>query len=277
MAKRLDTGAIEMDDGRIIYADSVILGQDVPELVRLLTPPPHFVGFTGRGGAAGSASSGGGSGGSGSGSGGIGPGGFPGPSGSTGVDGDDGNQGNQGVVGLGVQGPQGFQAPQGNQGVSGPGVQGPQGNQGDEGEQGDVGDEIQGPQGNQGLAGSGVQGPQGNQGNQGVEGSTTSQIASGTYTGDGAASQTITTGLTIPPKMVFVHVIGPTSNIVAPVAIFKPTLLAGSDTAFIQPSGTLIQAIAVISISGNNFNALLGSGQKSANNTGTTYHWVAIG
>lgn len=155
MAIRLPDGSIQMSDGRLIYANSLINAQDLIEILPLFIPPPVWPFISGGGG-----------GGSGSGT----P-GARGADGAAGTDGADGNQGFQGP-GIGNPGPQGNQGNQGNQGVGGAqgnqGGAGPQGLQGNQGNQG-----VLGNQGNQGVAGTGVQGPQGNigvQGNQGNQG-----------------------------------------------------------------------------------------------------------
>lgn len=191
MATRLPDGSIQMADGRILYANSVILAQDLLELLPLFTPPPLWPFVSGGGGGGpgpqGPAGSGGGGAGSQGNQGnqgfqGTNP-GVQGPQGNIGTQGPQGNigvQGAQGPQGLqGLQGPQGLQGFQGNQGLQGnqgnqglqgtnPGVQGPQGIQGLQGS----GSGVQGPQGNQGLQGTnpGVQGPQGLQGFQGLQG-----------------------------------------------------------------------------------------------------------
>jgi len=198
VAIRQADGSIKLHDGRIIYANSLILGQDLAEVIPLFSPPPvwPFVGGGGGGagpqGPAGPAGSGGGGAGFQGAQGGLGPQGFqgtnPGPQGNQGDAGPQGNQGNQGLTGAGTQGPQGNLGPQGNQGVAGTGAQGnqgnagpqgalgPQGNQGvagtgTQGNQGSIGPQgALGPQGNQGVTGAGVQGPQGNTGNQGNQG-----------------------------------------------------------------------------------------------------------
>jgi len=136
MAIRLADGSIQMADGRRIFANSVLLAQDLPELLPIFTPPPAWPFVSGGGG------------------------GVPGPQGPAGSGGGGaGTQGNQGFQGPaggggGAQGPQGFQGSAG-----GDGVQGPQGFQGSAGDAG-----VQGPQGFQGN--EGVQGAQGFQGDQ---------------------------------------------------------------------------------------------------------------
>ncbi len=201
MATRLADGSIKLNDGRTIFGNTLILGQDLAELVAFLAPPPAWPFVSGGGGGPGTVGphgppGPGGGGGGGSGSQGFqgfqgavagGPQGAQGPSavgiqGPQGPAGTQGNQGNVGPQGVGVQGPAGSQGNQGNQGNQGvfgpqgqgvqgpqgtnPGVQGPQGNQGFQG----AGGGPQGAQGNQGLQGTnpGVQGPQGNQGFQGA-------------------------------------------------------------------------------------------------------------
>jgi len=175
VAIRLPDGSIKLHDGRIIYANSLILGQDLAEVIPLFSPPPvwPFVGGGGGGsgpqGPAGPAGSGGGGAGFQGAQGGFGPQGFQGT--NPGPQGDLGPQGNQGVAGTGSQGnqgsigPQGSLGPQGNQGVAGTGAQGNQGAAGPQGNQGDVG-----AQGNQGATGAGTQGPQGDIGPQGTAG-----------------------------------------------------------------------------------------------------------
>jgi hypothetical protein len=133
MAIRLPDGSIQMADGRIVYANSVILGADLCEIIALCLPPPAWPFVSGGGG------------------GGPGPQGPAGPAGSGG--GGGGSQGNQGFQGTnpGVQGPQGnvgAQGNQGNQGLTGTGSQGAQGFQGFSG--------LQGSQGFQGLASNAV-------------------------------------------------------------------------------------------------------------------------
>lgn len=106
MARRLPDGSILLSDGRIVYADSIILGQDLCEIIPLCVPPPtwpiargqasaFFVGVVGTGAGAGAGAGGGpgGGGGGGGGSGGgvgpagpAGPVGPQGPSGSLGTD-----------------------------------------------------------------------------------------------------------------------------------------------------------------------------------------------
>jgi len=199
MAIRLPDGSIQMSDGRIIYANSIILANDLIELLPLLIPPPAWPFVSGGGGGgpgpqgpAGPAGSGGGGGGGSQGTQGFqgtNP-GVQGPQGFSGAAGTQGSQGNQGFTGTGAQGFQGLGGPQGNQGLVGSGAQGnqgdegpqgnqgpggaaggPQGNQGPQGPQGIAG--VQGPQGFQGFQGTGVQGPQGilgTQGNQGFQG-----------------------------------------------------------------------------------------------------------
>ena len=42
MARRLADGSIQMADGRIIYANSVIIAADLIEVLPLLIPPPAY-------------------------------------------------------------------------------------------------------------------------------------------------------------------------------------------------------------------------------------------
>lgn len=165
MATRLADGSILMSDGRRLYANSVILAQDLVELMPLFMPSPAWP-FMGGGGSGQSFIN------NTPGANGQGPqgfqgqnGAFGGPQGNQGFQGffgDEGFQGPQGNVGSGVQGPQG----------TNPGVQGPQGFQGFQGFQGPGLQGLQGFQGIQGLQGTnpGVQGPQGLQGFQGIDG-----------------------------------------------------------------------------------------------------------
>jgi len=148
MAVRLSDGSIQMSDGRVIFANSVILAADLIEIIPLITPPPAWPFVSGGGGGGGSGS---------------------GTPGARGADGAPGPQGPQGTnPGLqGPQGPIGSQGNQGNQGVAGSGAQGNQGllgPQGNQGNQGNVGSGAQGNQGNQGNTGAGAQGFQGAQG-----------------------------------------------------------------------------------------------------------------
>ncbi len=135
MAIHQADGSIRLNDGRIVYANSLILAQDLCEIVQLCIPPPTwpFVSGGGGGGA-------------------LGPQGSVGPAGSGGGSGVQGNQGFQGTN----PGPQGLQGFQGNVGPQGVGLQGPQGNQGLQGFQG-----TQGFQGNISpvIGGSGTQYP----------------------------------------------------------------------------------------------------------------------
>lgn len=89
MAIRRPDGTVQMSDGRILYADSTIIAQDVIELIPLFVPPAAwpFVSGGGSGGA-----------------------------GTPGARGIPGAQGPQGTN-PGVQGPQGISGPQGNQGT----------------------------------------------------------------------------------------------------------------------------------------------------------------
>jgi len=178
MAIRLPDGSIQMADGRIIYANSIILANDLIELLPLLIPPPAWPFVSGGGGGpgpqgpAGPAGSGSGGGGGSQGTQGFqgtNP-GVQGPQGLAGAAGTQGSQGNQGFTGTGAQGFQGLGGPQGNQGLVGSGTQGNQGDEGPQGNQG-PGGAAGGPQGNQGPQGiSGVQGPQGIDGTQGFQG-----------------------------------------------------------------------------------------------------------
>jgi len=124
MAIRLPNGSIQMADGRIVYANSLIQAQDLIEILPLLIPPPAWP-FV----------SGGGGGGSGSGT--------PGAPGANGAPGPQGPQGTN----PGVQGPQGFQGSggtgaQGAQGFQGSGGAGAQGAQGFQGPQGALSNDI---------------------------------------------------------------------------------------------------------------------------------------
>lgn len=145
MASILATGEIQYDDGRILFKDSVITGQDYIELSQLL---PKLVKVIGRAGLVGFPfGAGGGFGGPGGGGGGA-PGhdGAPGPQGLTGI---------QGVTGpsMGPQGATGLQGTTGVQGVAGAtGIQGVTGLQGATGVRGATG--LQGPQGGTGIQGS---------------------------------------------------------------------------------------------------------------------------
>jgi len=150
MAIRLPDGSIQMSDGRILYANSVILAADLIEVLPLLIPPPTWP-FMGGGGNGqsfinnNSPSAGGGGGG---GTGANGAQGVQGPQGTN--PGVQGPQGNQGVAGTGAQGAQGLRGFQGFQGT-----QGPQGNQGNLGPQGNIGTGTQGFQGLQGSSSGG--------------------------------------------------------------------------------------------------------------------------
>jgi len=127
MAIRRPDGTIQMSDGRILYADSTVLAQDVIELIPLFVPPAAWPFVSGGGGGGGA--------------------GTPGTRGANGAPGLQGPQGTN----PGVQGPQGNAGPQGNQGLRGPqGNQGPLGPQGNQGSAG-----PQGNQGNQGFQGAG--------------------------------------------------------------------------------------------------------------------------
>lgn len=101
-------------------------------------------------------------------------------------------------------------------------------------------------------------------------------MASGTYTGDGNASQLIVTGLTVPIRMLWVHAIG-AGAIPTPLVIFKPATVAGLETGFLQAtSQTDFSEEDLVSLTGNDFTAFLGSGGVSANFNTQEYHWVAI-
>jgi len=174
MAIRQSDGSIRMSDGRVLYANSLILAQDLCEIVPLCVPPPAwpFVSGGGGGGGGGTVGRNGSQGVQGPAGGGV---------GSQGAQGDSGPQGFQGTN-PGPQGNQGIVGPQGNQGVSGSGAQGPQGTGG-----------PQGNQGNQGLVGSGSQGPQGllgSQGNQGFQGALNPDIFAATRVVDAGGSGT---------------------------------------------------------------------------------------
>jgi len=187
LASRLPDGSIQLSDGRIVYANSLILGADLCEIVPLCVPPPAWPFVSGGGGGGG--------------------GGTPGARGADGVPGANGPQGFQGIDGaaggaqgaqgpqglLGSQGPQGTAGTQGFQGLTGAGVQGAQGNQGSggtQGFQGLTGSGAQGAQGNQGTAGS-----QGFQGFQGPQGSLNQDIFAATRVVDPGGAGT---DLTIP-------------------------------------------------------------------------------
>lgn len=124
MAHRLADGSIQMADGRILYANSVIIAADLIEVLPLLTPPPAWPFISGGGGGGSGVSS------------------SPGARGADGAPGAPGAPGTPGAPGA--QGPQG----------TNPGVQGPQGNQGNLGAQGNQGIIGTGTQGFQGFQGS---------------------------------------------------------------------------------------------------------------------------
>jgi len=65
MAQRLSDGSIQMADGRIVYANSLIQAQDLLEILPLVTPPPAWPFVSGGGGGAGVPGGVGGSGGDG--------------------------------------------------------------------------------------------------------------------------------------------------------------------------------------------------------------------
>jgi len=163
MASRLADGSIQLNDGRVLYANSVLLAADLLEVLPLVTPPPSWPFVSGGGGG-------------GSGTPGVrgadGRAGTQGPQGpGIGNTGPQGNQGNQGTAGTtGTNGTQGSQGPAGS---GAQGHQGPSGGAGSQGNQGPAGGGAQGNQGNQGIAGtSGTSGTQGTQGNQGPLGAT---------------------------------------------------------------------------------------------------------
>lgn len=172
MAQILSNGLVQFSDGRILYSDTPLTGQDFMELQELL---PKINPVIGRSAMVGFPFVSGGGGGAGT------PGapGAAGPQGVTGVAG--GGTGPQGVTGLqGVTGPSG--GPVGATGVQGTtGSQGVTGVQGQTGIQGSTGAGVpgatgtQGPQGQTGIqgpaGGAGVQGVTGTQGIQGVTGS----------------------------------------------------------------------------------------------------------
>jgi hypothetical protein len=211
-----------MADGRIVYANSVILGQDLCEIIPLCVPPPAWP-FAGGGGGGGGGGVGGG--------GGISSGfinngapGIAGPAGAPGAQGPQGTnpgvQGPQGSVAVGPQGAQGFgiQGPQGTN----PGVQGPQGNQGFQG----FG--IQGLQGFQGTN-PGVQGPQGNAGSgpQGVQGPISGALLG--YQAQDAGTLSISTGsgLTDLPLSTISFVLAATTLVEFDTSIFSNVMSMG--------------------------------------------------
>jgi len=75
MASRLSDGSILMKDGRVVYANSVLLAADLLEILPLVTPTPAWPFVSGGGGGA------------------------PGPAGPRGVAGSDGAPGSQGAQG----------------------------------------------------------------------------------------------------------------------------------------------------------------------------------
>lgn len=205
MATWLDDGSIQLKDGRTVFANNLIQGQDLLEILELVVPlyvpSPAWPFVSGGGGGA--------SGGNGI----VGRDGAAGPQGPQGTNpgppgsqGSQGSQGNQGAIGTGSQGfqgnqgRQGSQGNQGNQGATGSGSQGSQGAQGIQGPQGRQGNQgNQGFQGNQGAIGTGTQGsqgPQGNQGNQGNQGAA------------GGSSQIVTQGNYTPPNTAFAVITG---------------------------------------------------------------------
>jgi len=154
LATRLADGSIQLNDGRQVFANTLIQADVLIEILPLLTPPPVWPFISGGGG------------------------GGAGTPGARGADGEAGAQGPQGP-GIGNPGPQGNQ---GNQGVAGTaGTNGAQGNQGNQGNAGTAGTNgAQGNQGNQGIAGTaGTNGAQGNQGNQGIAGTAGTNGAQG--------------------------------------------------------------------------------------------------
>ena len=92
MATILADGSIRLRNGKIIYADTVIQGSDLIEILPLLVPQPAWPFVSGGGGAAQSGPQGP-----------IGPagvgGGSQGPQGTQGTQGTQGNQGNAGLGG----------------------------------------------------------------------------------------------------------------------------------------------------------------------------------
>ena len=113
----------------------------------------------------------------------------------------------------GDQGPQGLQ-----------GIQGPKGDKGDTGAKGDKGDT--GPQGPQGVQGQqGIPGATGPQGPSGASG-----IITGTYTGNGQSSQTISVGASI--KAVIVMKGNDASAMVATSAVSAKSVSISGSTAF---------------------------------------------
>lgn len=187
MASRLPDGSIQLNDGRILYSDSILYGDDFLEIFRLFIPSPAWPLIGGGGGGVGAQGKDGVQGAQGVIGGTGGPQGWQGFQGLIGVLGNQGNQGNQGLVGTGpqgIQGAQGFQSAQGNQGLQG--AQGPQG--------------AQGFQGFSGLSGSqGNQGNQGQQGTQGTGGPTQASVFDFTHLS--GASSTGALGFT--PKFAF--------------------------------------------------------------------------
>jgi hypothetical protein len=174
LAQILGNGLIQFNDGRILYSDTPITGQDFMELQQLL---PQINSVIGRAAIVGFPFiSGGGGGGS--------PGarGVDGQQGVTGIAGGgtglQGATGLQGVTGPGAgsQGTTGVQGPQGLTGVAGAtGIQGQTGVRGQTGIQGQTG--VQGATGAQGV--TGIQGATGIQGTTGVQGSTGFQGVTG--------------------------------------------------------------------------------------------------
>jgi len=89
MAIRQADGSIKLADGRILYANSLVLAQDLAEVIAIFTPPPAWPFVSGGGGGSG-------------------------PQGSRGAPGAPGAQGPQGAGSAGAQGSQGSQGPQGS-------------------------------------------------------------------------------------------------------------------------------------------------------------------
>lgn len=227
MATRLPDGSIQMADGRVMYANSVILAADLIELLPVLTPPPAWPFISGGGGGAGGGASfiGPSTSGTPGPRGALGPqgfqgenGAFGGPQGAQGTQGNQGNDGIQGFQGTGIQGFQGSLGSQGNQGnigtqglqgFQGLGIQGPQGtNPG-----------VQGPQGLQGFQGSGAQGFQGFQGSGGLLGFQAQDV--------GTLSISAGSGLTDLPLSVISFVLPAATLVEFDVSIFSNVMSMG--------------------------------------------------
>lgn len=183
MATILSNGLVQFSDGRILYSDTVIHGQDFMELQALL---PQLNPVIGRSAMVGFPFVSGGGGGAGS----------PGPRGADGAPGITGPDGVQGATGI-PGGGTGAQGVTGIQGMTGPtgGPPGATGVQGQTGVQGGTG--VQGPQGSTGIAGSqGQTGVQGTQGQTGVQGNTGAGTVGATgpqgVTGPGSGAQGVT-------------------------------------------------------------------------------------